>query len=64
MLLGKMVYCFVDCVLRGNGWSYISNGKFLNFDSLRIAGKDRLRIIRINSTDEITDYYITDKKDQ
>lgn len=62
MLLGKMVYCFVDCVLRGNGWSYISNGKFLNFDSLRIAGKDRLRIIRINSTDEITDYYITDKK--
>ena len=62
MLLGKMVYCFVDCVLRNNGWSYITNGKFLNFDSLRIAGKERLRIIRINSTDEITDYYITNNK--
>ena len=62
MVLGKMVYCFVDCVLRGNGWSYISNGKFLKFDELRIAGKERLRIIRINSTDEIPDYYITDKK--
>jgi len=62
MLLGKMVYCFVDCVLRSNGWSYITNGKFLNFDTLRIAGKERLRIIRINSTDEITDYYITNKK--
>lgn len=62
MMLGKMVYCFVDCVLRGNGWSYITNGKFLNFDALRIAGKERLRVIRINSTDEIPDYYITDKK--
>ena len=62
ILLGKMVYCFVDCVLRSNGWSYITNGKFLNFDALRIAGKEKLRIIRINSTDEITDYYITNKK--
>lgn len=62
MLLGKMVYCFVDCVLRSNGWSYITNSKFLNFNALRIAGKERLRIIRINSTDEITDYYITNKK--
>lgn len=62
MLFGKMVYFFVDCVLRSNGWSYITNGKFLNFDTLRIAGKERLRIIRINSTDEITDYYITNKK--
>lgn len=62
MMLGRMVYCFVDCVLRSSGWSYITNGKFLNFDALRIAGKERLRIIRINSTDEIPDYYITDKK--
>lgn len=62
MLLGKMVYCFVDCVLRSNGWSYITNHKFLNFNTLRIAGKERLRIIRVNSTDEIPDYFIEDKK--
>lgn len=61
MLLGNMLYCFVDCVLRNNGWRYITNDKFLNFDALRIPSKERLRIIRINSTDEITDYYITYK---
>lgn len=62
MLLEKMVYCFVDCALRNNGWSYIANSKFLKFDALRIAGKNRLRIIRINSTDEVGDYYIKNKK--
>lgn len=62
MSLGKMVYCFVDCVLRNNGWSYITNNKFLRFDSLIIPGKERLRIIRINSTDEVPDYYIENNK--
>lgn len=62
MLYGKMIYCFVDCVLRNNGWSYITNSNFLNFDNLRIPQKANLRIIRINSTDEIPDYYIMDKK--
>lgn len=61
MLLGNMVYCFVNCVLRSNGWSYITNNNFLSFNKLRIPGKERLRIVRINSTDEITDYYINYK---
>lgn len=62
MIIGKMVYCFVDCVLRSNGWNYLINGRLLKFDELRISGKERLRIIRINSTEEITDYFIDGKK--
>lgn len=60
---GNIIYCFIDCVLRNCGWNFIRNDLFIDFNSLRIAGKNRLRLIRFNSTDEIPDYFIYDKKD-
>lgn len=59
----RKVYCFVDCVLRGSIWPYIKNDQFVNFDNLDIPNKELLRIIRMNSTDEVPDYFIYDGKD-
>lgn len=59
----RKVYCFVDCVLRNNLWSYIKNNEFKNFENLDIPNKDYLRIIRINDTDEVADFFIYDDKD-
>ena len=60
---GKKVYCFVNCVLRGGIWSYIKNNEFNKFETLDIPSKENLRIIRINDTDEIPQYYIYDGND-
>jgi len=54
------IHVYVDANLRNNYWKYLSNNKY-NIENLRVVDdKDRLRIIRINNTDEIPDYYIGD----
>ncbi|ERK31279.1 pPIWI_RE module domain-containing protein [Clostridium intestinale] len=59
----RKVFCFVDSVLRERIWDYVKNGNLNKFDELDIPNKEYLRIIRINDTDEVPDYYIYDGKD-
>lgn len=56
----RKVYCFVDSVLRERIWDYIKNGNLNKFDELDIPNKENLRIIRMNCTDEVPDYFIYD----
>lgn len=59
----RKVYCFVDSVLREKIWSYVTNGNLNKFSELDIPNKEYLRIIRINDTEEVADYFIYDGKD-
>lgn len=58
----QMVYVFVDCNLRNGLWKFAKNDNFLNLELLRIPNKEYLRLIRINNSDEIPEYFIYDKK--
>lgn len=59
----QMVYVFIDCNLRNGLWKFVKNDNFLRMELLRIPNKEYLRLIRINNSDEIPEYFIYDEKD-
>lgn len=58
------VYTFVDISLRNQMWKYIQNKNFTDnlLNDLRMLNKEQLRLIRINNSDEVPEYYIYDEK--
>ncbi len=61
----RKVYTFIDTDIRSGLWDKIKNEKFneLMLSKLRLLNKDLLRMIRINDTDEVPEYFIYDNKD-
>lgn len=59
-----IIYLFCDVSLRNGEWGFLKNNA-LDMSSLRLVGKERLRIIRVNEGSEIPDYFIDsgDKSD-
>ena len=60
---GNKIYAFVDYSLRNQLWHVAKNADFVQSNQLPIAGKERLRLIRINVGDEVPEYYITSQPD-
>jgi hypothetical protein len=61
----RKVYTFIDANIRQTGfWNKINNKKFNKslLDDLNLINKELLRLIRINYSDEIPDYFIYDDK--
>ena len=60
----RKVYAFVDTNIRSGLWSKVKNENFneLMLSKLRLLNIDLLRMIRINDTDEVPEYFIDDGK--
>ena len=60
----RKVYAFIDTNIRSGLWSKVKNEKFneLMLSKLRLLNIDLLRMIRINDTDEVPEYFIDDGK--
>jgi len=60
----RKVYTFIDTDIRSGLWDKIKNENFneLMLSKLRLLNKDLLRMIRINDTDEVPEYFIDDGK--
>lgn len=56
----RKVYAFIDTNIRNGLWSKVKNQSFneLMLSKLRLLNKDLLRMIRINYTDEVPEYFI------
>ena len=55
-----MVYFYGDAAMRLGKWEFIKNDK-MNISSLKLEEPERFRFIRVNTTDEVPDYYIENK---
>ncbi|WP_275890921.1 RNaseH domain-containing protein [Romboutsia hominis] len=58
------VYTFIDANIRMNLWTFAQNKRFnkVNLENLSLINKEKLRLIRVNYTDEIPEYFIYDEK--
>lgn len=54
-----IVHLFCDVSLRNMEWGFLKNND-LDISTLRLVGKERLRVIRVNEGHEIPDYFIDD----
>lgn len=54
------VYVYADTTLRNNYWKFLMNHSY-NIKNLKVIDDDcKLKVIRINNTNELPDYYIGD----
>lgn len=61
----RKVYTFIDANTRNGLWAKIKNENFNDsmLSKLRLLNKDLLRMIRINDTEEVPEYFIYDGKE-